>query len=526
MKELFNLDHLSAIEFWQTNLCIYKDAFDKIKSLYEPPPSLSLSETSQKFRQSRIGDIVDSGNPKYSRWHRDLSFLPQAMFNRCGIYNPLPLCLYILEHKYATLPSCLDPYNRQALNSSLCISINVNCGGEHIAYIFRRSDLEIQALMFGGILGVLTAVVTVNPDETILHWFGSDAHEPHGCHLNTPPIRKLVSYLESHVTFLTQYIRKSPISVPEPLCLVGYYESVGHYIYNELPTLAILKTLPSPISVATGDFDYCNIHYADSHHKFQALSCMEMHGISPNPIDSSIYFSPRPLVLFKDEFSIGNPDVKKIVVDHLRRVSNPFGVLSSHLEEADNSLVVILGIRESVRRQFKSFGSFLEMIDNVFAAYALKPLYYLDGLSAPPRSLSSGPLQVDDGLGLQKLIESIPEHIRCRLMDYVIPCLEDKFLIYEKAFCGFFQWGSGSMFPTYFTSLPTFCYGHFDYNVVSLEYINNSERDHLHFLDPTFFESTNESNPQADFNISKPVELNKYLEDRLGELLKKRLSLP
>jgi hypothetical protein len=526
VKELFNLDHVSAIEFWQSSLRDYKSAYEKISKIYEPLSSLSLGETSQRFRQSRIGDIVDSGKPRDARWHRDLSFLPQAMFNRCGIYSPLPLCLYVLEHKCATLPSCLDPYKREPLSSSLCISINVNCGGEHIAYIFRRSDSEIQALMFGGILGVLTAVVTVSLDETILHWFGSKTHEPYECHLNTPPIKKLISYLESQATHLSQYIRKNPISIREPLCLVGYYDSVGHYIYNELPTLAILKTLPFPISVATGDFDYCNINYFNSQHKFQALSCMEMHGISPNPNDSYIYFSPRPLVLFKDEFSIGNPDVKKIVIDHLREISNPHGVLSAHLVEAENSLVVILGIRESVRRQFVSFGSFIEMIDNIFAAYALKPLYYLDGLSAPPRSLSSGPLQLDDGLGLQKLINSIPEHIRPRLMDYVIPSLEDKLLIYERGFCGFFQWGSGSMFPTYFSSLPTFCYGHSDYNVVSLEYINNSQRDHIHFLDPTFFEPTNESNPQTDFKISRPVDLNKYLEDRLGKLVKDKLLQP
>jgi hypothetical protein len=468
-----------AFSYWKSRLLKYKKAYTEIEKIYSPPDSLLSPEFSSAYLEDRID----------CAYERDMSLLARFIIERDGRFNCLPLMLYILEKGYATFPHFLDEQRRPDINSSACISV-VHAGGAYIAYLFQRPNEEINSLMFGGTYGMILATSTIAPNQSKINWFGEEDQGPRSLQPQCEAVQKLNDYIVSNREPLLRFLAYSQYSSLPPVCLVAHYNSLGHYIWNELPLVALVNHLPEPLCIGVGEYDFADIFSIGSSSATEMLTTLEMNGVHSALSEKHIFISPRPLIVLKDVFGIGHQAVKSKIYKHLDKCPCPNGALSSHIEIARDNIVVVIGLRIVGARRFRSTPQLVSIIDSVFSELGLNAYYYFDGFSSLPQRPSKNNLpSTTEGSAVSGLLSDLPESIRSKCLPYQVPTLAEKRKLLNSTICGFFPIGSSAIFQGWLTNIPAYYFddGRYTNQFVEQDYLCNSHKNNCQFLDPSLF---------------------------------------
>ncbi len=504
------LDPRAAFDFWKNELILYKEAYAAFKKSFEPEEYILSKEFAKSYiiqRGVNISYVIDG------LYGEDISRLPAFLVQRDVAFNCFPLVLSILEKGFATYPSCLDEQNRSLLTSSAC-AIIIN-GGPHIAYLFKRSDSEINSIIFGGCYGMILATCTIKSSRAKIRWFGSETDGPRSLQAQIDSVEKLARQILAQQSSIAREISRHKPSRLPPLCLVGHFNSLGHYIWNELPLLSIVDKLPKPLHVAVGDYDFANfLHSHNSAAKF-SLGCTDISDIAHSLVDEQVHLSLRPLVILKDIFSIGKQETKAVIHQHLDRLADGTGAAKS----AINHLTIAIGLRITGARRFLSTVDLIRLIDSIFDDKNLQPSYYLDGYTMmPARPGFNSSASALEASAVEALIGGIPAPISDRIIPYRIPTMADKRIILESCLCGFFPIGSSAILQGWLTSIPAFYFddGRYYKEFVQQDYVCNHLKDSCYFIEPRLFCS----DPAKDgYGISDSLALRDYLKLKIGILL-------
>lgn len=508
MQPESNIDPSPALDYWRRGLSTYQGAYETIQAAFTPSEHLFSKDYALKYVNQR----TDSSYP------RDMTLLTTHLVGRDQAFNCLPLMLYILEKGHATFPSCLDKEGRTALHSSACISIN-HAGGPHIAYVFKRSNQELNSLIFGGVYGMILATCSTTPMGSKVRWFGDEKQGPRSLPSQIEAVEKLASHLLANIGNMITHVSSRQYSSLAPLCLAGHYNSLGHYIWNELPLLGLIDCLPRALNIAIGEHDFANIHDSDNKSPKSILSRVEMNGVHGSLSADHVYTSSRPLLILKDIFALGKPNIKDSINSHLAKLANPDGILSKHIQIAEQTFVVAIGLRITGRRSFASTSELIQILDTISTRMNINISFYLDGFSQPPeRPYKSTNVESSEQAAVNDLLASLPESVRDKCLPYVTPTLADKRLLLNKCFCGFFPIGSSAIFQGWLTDIPAFYYddGRYFNQFIEQDYICNSIKKNCFFMRPSLFApDTNEDG----FRIDNHEAVAEYLETHVLALL-------
>ena len=508
MNHSFGYDAGQAFAWWSDRLSSYRSTCDQLKRAFTPDEHLF----SKEFASSYVDQRTDQS------YSRDMSLLTPHLVQRDVDFNCYPLMLYILEHGFATFPECLDEAGRPELHSSVCLSI-INPGGPHIAYLFKRSEHELNSLIFGGAYGMLLAKCSITPQGATVQWFGNESQGPRSLSTQHDAVEKLVNHLFQCRGRLIEYVGSCQYSSLPPLCLCGHYASLGHYIWNELPLIGLLEHFPSPLHIAIGEHDFADIYQSSNRSPKVVLTRVEMNGISHALNEDHVYTSSRPLIILKDVFAIGKSFIKKAVTKHLENISCSDGILSEYIDISRHSLVVSIGLRITGRRRFNSISELMQILDSIFTDRDLSVKYYLDGYTAlparPSKTITPFP---SEQIAVQELMLSLPKDISDKCLPYVVPALADKWQLFNHAFCGFYPIGSGSSIPGWITDMPTFYFddGRFYNQNIDQDFICNSLKTQNYAINPNLFKD----NEDGSFSIASHDGLREYLDMHISELAK------
>jgi hypothetical protein len=516
VNQSFGHDLIPAVAWWKSQLTNYKPAFDQFEKAYLPDSRL----TSKEFALRYVNQRTDNNYP------RDMTLLPPYLMQRDVNFNCLPLMFYILEKGYATFPSCLDVDRRPDLHSSVCLSI-CHQGGPYIAYVFKRSEQELNSLVFGGVYGMILAKCIIKPEEASVQWFGAEAAE--GVKAQGPRIlkdhhyvvEKMANYLLQAREKLIEHVSACQFSDLPPLCLVGHYKNIGHYIWNELALIGLLDHLPLPLHIAVGEYDFADFYFSKTNSVKVILTRVQMNGVFRSLNQDHVYISPQPLIILKDIFALGKKYVKDAVKAHLDIIASPSGNLSDYIQLAEKSMIVVIGLRLQAFRRFNSTSEFMQILDSIFVQHQLDIFYYLDGYSIrPSRPYKSTNNLTPEHASVKELLRSLPEAVMHKCLPYVVPTIADKRQLFNRSLCGFYPIGSGLLLPGWLTELTTFSFdgGKLFHQLAEQDFICNSAKDNCFFLKPSFFKTEDDNS----FSIADASALKEYLEIHIADLLKAR----
>jgi hypothetical protein len=511
----FGLDPHGAFHFWRNELSSFEEAYAVLKKSNDPDECLFSKEFAETYTKQREVNISYACDGLYGN---DLSRLPALLVQRDAAFNCFPLVLSILEKGFATYPSCLDEHNRPPIASSIC-ACTIN-GGPHIAYLFKRSESEINSIIFGGYYGMILATCTIKSGSARIRWFGSEIDGPRSLQSQIDAVEKLAQQiLDQHISIVRQISRHRLSSLP-PLCLVGHFNSIGHYIWNELPLLSIVDQFPKPLHIAVGEYDFANLLESVNSASKCYLGRTEINGIAHSLADDHVYYSLRPLVILKDIFSLGKQETKAVIHEHLDRLADN----NSFARTTINRLTVAIGLRITGARQFLSTVELIKLIDSVFEEISLQPSYYLDGYTLmPPHpsfNLSTSSLEA---IAVEGLIGKIPARILDRVIPYTNPTMADKRIVLEACLCGFYPIGSSAIFQGWLTSIPAFYFddGRYYKEFVQQDYLCNYLKNSCYFIEPNLFCA----DPAKDgYCIGDSFALRNYLKQKICFLLEEHFE--
>ncbi len=508
----FGLDPHDAFESWRNGLIFPEDTYVDLKKTFEPDECILSKEFSDSYiKQRGVSLAYVSGD--------DLFRLPAFLVQRDVTYNCFPLVLNILEKGFATYPSCLDEHNRPPITSSIC-ACSIHHGGPYIAYLFKRSESEINSIILGGPYGMILATCTFEFGSTKIRWFGGEMDGPRSLQSHIEAVEKLAQQILVQQTSIAKQIEKFRLSTLPPLCLVGHFGNIGHYLWNELPLLGIIDKLPKTLHIAVGEYDFANIFESVNSATKWYLGRTEINGIAHSLAEDHVHFSLRSLVVLKDIFALGKPETKAIIHEHLRRLEGNNWNTNTTIKP----ITVVIGLRVTGARQFFSTAELIMLIDSVFDEKDIQPSYYLDGytLMPPHPSLNLSP-PPSEAIAVEELLRSIPNQISDRIIPYTNPAMADKRVVLDACFCGFFPIGSSAIFQGWLTNLPAFYFddGRYYREFVQQDYICNYLKTSCYFIEPNLFCA----DPSSDgYCIGDSVALRSYLKSKLDFLLEERFQ--
>ena len=506
----FGLDPRAAFDFWRNELATHKEAYSALGNLYRPDQCISSAEFARAYVKQRGVNMSYVGEAP--NWE-DLSRLPAFWAQKYLAYNCFPLVLSILEKGFATYPSCLDELNRGALASSSCAYI-IN-GSPCIAYLFERSKNELNSIICGGPYGMILATCTIKSGSAKIRWFGGEMDGPRSLQSHIDEVELFARQLLGQRANVARHLSRHQLSSLPPLCLFGNYNSMGHYIWNELPLLSNADKLPQSLHIAVGEFDFANLMKSHNSATKCFLDPAEITDITHSLAHDQVHLSARALVILSDIFSIGKQETKAVIHEHLDRLA----ATNTAAKTTINRLTVAIGLRITGSRQFLSTVKLIELIDSVFEDRNLQPFYYLDGytkLPARPGFISSP--SPSEAIAVKGITKSIPASILDRIIPYTIPTMADKRIILESCLCGFFPIGSSAIFQGWLTSIPAFYFddGRYYNEFVQQDYICNYLKNSCYFIDPSLFCA----DPARDgYGIADSLALRDYLKLKIGLLL-------
>ena len=507
----FGLDPHDAFDFWRNGLILYEDTYVDLIKINQPEECILSKDFAESYITQRGINISYVSDDLYGD---DLSRLPAFLVQRDVAFNGFPLVLSILEKGFATYPSCLDEHNRPPITSSIC-ACTIHHGGPYIAYLFKRSESEINSIILGGPYGMILATCTFEFGSAKILWFGGEIDGPRSLQSHIDAVEKLAQQILVQQTSIAKQIEKYRLSTLPPLCLVGHFGNIGHYLWNELPLLGIIDKLPKTLHIAVGEYDFANIFESVNSATKCYLGRTELNGIAHSLAEDHVHFSLRPLVILKDIFALGKQETKAIIHEHLRRLEGN----NWNTNTVISPLTVAIGLRVTGARQFFSTAELIMLIDSVFDEKGLQPSYCLDGYTLmPPHpgfSLSTSPLEA---IAVEELLRKIPTPLSDRLIPYTNPSMEEKRTVLDACFCGFFPIGSSAIFQGWLTDVPAFYFddGRYYKEFVQQDYICNYLKNSCHFIEPSHFCS----DPVKDgYCIGDSIALRNYLKQKISFLL-------